>query len=136
MSLPPQDDFERFREAYARARDGASSRVERAACGHVLVNGYTTVRQAERLASLLTLGPGSRFLDLGSGRGWPGLRIAEITGSDLVASDVPIDGLAVAKTSLAEKGIPSRVSFAAADGRALPFLSGSFDAVVHADVFC
>ena len=136
MGLPLPESADRFREKYARGLGHVSHRVEYAACGHALVNGYTTAEEAERLAAILNLGTGARFLDLGSGQGWPGLRISEITGAHLVASDIPSDALVGARASWAATPSPAPADFVSADGRLLPFTTGVFDAVVHADVFC
>jgi cyclopropane fatty-acyl-phospholipid synthase-like methyltransferase len=62
--------------------------------------------QADELARALGLSPADRLLDIGTGRGWPGLYLADRTG----------------------------VVVAAASG--LPFRAGTFDAVLHCDVLC
>jgi len=136
MGSSAADSAERFREKYARGLGHASHGVVREACGSVLVNGYTTAEQAERLAWMLNVSRGSRFLDLGAGLGWPGLRIAEITGAHVVASDIPIDALAGAMAWWKDTDDRPPATFVAADGQSLPFVPGVFDAVVHADVFC
>ena len=136
MGSSAADSAERFREKYALGLGHASRRVEREACGSALINGYTTAEQAERLAWTLNVSRGSRFLDLGAGLGWPGLRIAEITGAHVVASDIPIDALSGAMTWWKDTDDRPPATFVAADGRSLPFVTGVFDAVVHADVFC
>jgi hypothetical protein len=52
--------------------------------------------QADTLASGLGLSAGDRLLDLGTGRGWPGLYLAARTGCRVVLADLPLDGLRVA----------------------------------------
>ena len=136
MGSSAADSAERFRQKYARGLSHASHCVEREACGHALVNGYTTTEQAERLASMLNVSRNSRFLDLGAGQGWPGLRIAEITGAHVVASDVPIDAMVGAMAWWRDLDDRASATFVVADGESLPFVTGVFDAVVHADVFC
>ena len=61
-------------------------------------NGYTTAAQANLLAQRLDLGPGKRLLDVGSGRGWPGLYLAASTGCTVVLTDLLL--LAVARRRL------------------------------------
>jgi cyclopropane fatty-acyl-phospholipid synthase-like methyltransferase len=57
---------------------------------------YTTRAQADRMARLLELGPGRLLLDVGSGAGWPGIYLADSTGSGVVLTDIPFEGLRVA----------------------------------------
>jgi cyclopropane fatty-acyl-phospholipid synthase-like methyltransferase len=45
--------------------------------------------QADTLAGELRLSAGDRLLDLGSGRGWPGLYLAASSGCQVVPSDLP-----------------------------------------------
>lgn len=99
-------------------------------------NGYTTVAQADDLARRLGLRPGVRLLDLGCGRGWPGLYLARRTGCEVVLADLPLDGLRCAAARAAEEGLGGRCGVVLAEGGRLPFASGSFDAVVHTDVLC
>ena len=129
--LDDQDNLEFFTEKYARPRSDAKRQLERAVLGdEVGLNGFTTVEQAQALAHHLSLLPTTRLLDVGAGEGWPGSYLARSSGCSLVASDVPLDALRAAKAYL------EQASAVSADGCALPFRSGSFDGVVHADVFC
>jgi cyclopropane fatty-acyl-phospholipid synthase-like methyltransferase len=115
----------------------AAQRVERLVIGGDYgADGYTTVAQADELARRLELAPGVRLLDLGSGRGWPGLYLAKSTGCHVVLTDVPIEGLQVAAARAAAEGLNGRCAVVAASARDLPFAAGTFDAVVHTDVLC
>ncbi len=117
-------------------RVGAAGQGDSAACvsdllGHeVGLDGYTTVQQAQALHDHLALSSNARLLDVGAGHGWPGSHLAASSGCSLVATDIPVDVLRAAQRYI---GQATAVS---ADGRELPFPSGSFDVVVHADVFC
>src|SRR5262245_58853227 len=65
---------QRFRDRYGEDRTEAVLRIERAVIGGDWgANGYTTIAQADLLGDALGLVPGMRLLDLGAGRGWPGL---------------------------------------------------------------
>ncbi len=130
--LDEQSNLDFFLEKYARPRSEAARQVERAVLGHeVGLNGYTTVEQARALCDHLSLSPRTRLLDVGAGHGWPGSYLAQSSGCRLVASDVPFDALVTAKGYLEKEA-----DVVSADGCVLPFRSGCFDAVVHADVFC
>ena len=111
--------------------------IERAVIGGDWgANGYTTVRQADLLAQLLHLRPGMRLLDLGSGRGWPGLYLTARYGCETVLSDVPVEGLRRALARADTEDVADRVAAVASSARDLPFRAESFDAIVHTDVLC
>ncbi|WP_379583779.1 SAM-dependent methyltransferase [Pseudonocardia hispaniensis] len=99
-------------------------------------DGYTTLAQADDLAAHLDLRPGRRLLDLGSGRGWPGLYLAARTGCAVVLADLPGDGLGIAALRAVREGLDTRCAVIAATGQHLPFAAETFDAVGHADVMC
>ena len=129
--------LDRFREQYAQPRGEVARRVERAVLGHEIgLNGFTTVAQAERLCDVLPVTAGGRLLEVGCGHGWPGFHIAQRHTCDLVGSDIPLDALREAQANVGGRQLGARAVFVAADGRALPFRPGVFDAIVHADAFC
>jgi SAM-dependent methyltransferase len=98
-------------------------------------NGFTTKGQADALAGRLGLNVHSRLLDIGSGRGWPGLYLAKTTGCEVVVTDLPVEGLARARERARKEGI-GLLGGVAASARELPFKPHSFDAIVHTDVLC
>jgi cyclopropane fatty-acyl-phospholipid synthase-like methyltransferase len=99
-------------------------------------NGYTTMAQADRLAVVLSLRPAMRLLDVGAGRGWPGLYLAASTGCRVVLSDVPPEAVATAADRAQHEGLATRAVAIVASARHLPFSPATFDAVVHTDVLC
>lgn len=126
-----------FLERYGRQRSEAAREVERIVLGHdVGLNGYTTLPQADGLVDVLVLSSSSTVLDLGSGRGWPGLHLATAVGCRVVVTDRPIAALRQARVSALRREVSRRVDTVAAEGSALPFGPACFDAVVHADVLC
>lgn len=126
-----------FQTRYDPRRAVADRRVERRALGRAEgVNGYTTVDEARRLGDLLELAPGSRLLDVGAGRGWPGTYLARTCGCAAVLTDLPVDALCQGRQVAEERGVAGRVGTVCAEGGRLPFRAGVFDAVVHADVLC
>ncbi len=129
-----QELVEGYQARYARAQGEAERAVRLATFGSAEAGGWTTIRQVEQLTSRLGLSPGKRLLDVGSGRGWPGLELSRLTGCDTVLSDVPVAGLASACARADADPVLRRVSFVRASGTALPFRAGAFDAIVHTDV--
>jgi cyclopropane fatty-acyl-phospholipid synthase-like methyltransferase len=97
---------------------------------------WTTRKQAEATATRLGLTTGRRLLDLGSGSGWPALFIAQQSGCEVVATDLPLSGLRVAKARIARDALDDSCTVLAANGTALPFADRSFDHIHHADVLC
>lgn len=128
---------QRFRERYRVGGTEAQVRFERAVFGSDFgANGWTTPAQADELGRHLELGPGDRLLDIGTGRGWPGLYLAMSTGCAVVLSDKPVEGLAHGLRRAQRERVGDRCVAVAATATALPFRGDSFDAVVHTDVLC
>ena len=127
----------RFAGTYAADQTDAALLVERDVIGaSVGANGYTTVDQADLLAERLDLRPGMRLLDIGAGRGWPGLHLAKRSGCEVVLSDLPAIALRDAAARARRNGLQGRSTCIAASANALPFKPGAFDAAVHTDVLC
>ncbi|MFQ5948782.1 MAG: SAM-dependent methyltransferase, partial [Acidimicrobiia bacterium] len=129
---------ERFRRQYGLEPSEAAGEVERRVIGgNFGASGYTTVAQADLLAECLELGPGGRLLDVGSGRGWPGLYLAGATGCDVVLTDLPLEAMFGARLrSRGEENLRERSRFVVSRADRLPFRPETFDAVVHTDVLC
>jgi cyclopropane fatty-acyl-phospholipid synthase-like methyltransferase len=139
MSKAEQEIHQLFAERYRAAPAEEMRQAELAVIGGDWgANGYTTMAQADLLGRELGLRPGVRLLDLGAGRGWPGLYLAVSTGCQVVLADVPIEGLqAAAARARAEGGrLAGRTGLMVSTARALPFVPAAFDAVVHTDVLC
>jgi len=133
-SKRPDEIRKRFTELYSAGRTPALEAVEREAIGAVVgANGYTTLAQAEHLVKVLHLEPGTRLLDIGAGRGWPGLYLAERSGCRAVVTDIPRPAIVAANSRAEARELTGRCHLALAAGAALPFRDASFDAVVHTD---
>jgi SAM-dependent methyltransferase len=126
-----------FQQRYGNRPSPTARQIEqRVIGGDWGANGFTTMAQADTLADGLGLSAADRLLDLGSGRGWPGLYLAARTGCRVVLADLPLEGLRVAADRAAEEGLAARTAVVAAAASGLPFRAGSFDAVIHTDVLC
>jgi SAM-dependent methyltransferase len=126
-----------FQERYRNTPSFLTRTIEqRVIGGDWGANGFTTMTQADTLARELRLSAGDRLLDLGSGRGWPGLYLAARTGCRVVLTDLPLEGLRVAADRAAAEGLAARTGVVAAAASGLPFRANSFDVVIHTDVLC
>jgi cyclopropane fatty-acyl-phospholipid synthase-like methyltransferase len=126
-----------FEERYGAALPPVARRIERRVIGGDWgASGYTTMAQADTLARALGLSATDRLLDIGTGRGWPGLYLAATSGCQVVLTDLPLQGLRVAADRAAAEGLGARAAMVVAAASGLPFRAGSFDAVVHTDVLC
>jgi ubiquinone/menaquinone biosynthesis C-methylase UbiE len=99
-------------------------------------NGYTTRAQADDIAARLRLDRHMRVLDIGTGRGWPAVYFAAMHGCQVIASDVPIEGMHVGMRRARQDGVEHLVRFVVASGDALPLREARFDAIVHTDTLC
>lgn len=126
--------LKRFTEIYSRDASPALAAVERGAIGAVVgANGYTNPAQAERLLTVLDLKPDRRLLEVGAGRGWPGLYLSQRSECRAVVTDLPRPGIATARSQAESLGLIGRCDFALATGSSLPFRDATFDAIVHTD---
>lgn len=128
---------ERFRARYGVAASDVTRDLELAVIGGDWgANGYTTLAQADALGDALALSDGDLLLDLGAGRGWPGLYLAARSGCRPVLCDLPIDALRTAASRAAAEGMAGRAWPLLASARQLPLRAGVFGGVVHTDVLC
>jgi SAM-dependent methyltransferase len=138
--MTPRDELQAlalFQQRYGNRPSPTARRIEqRVIGGDWGANGFTTMAQADTLASGLGLSTRDRLLDLGSGRGWPGLYLAARTGCRVVLTDLPLEGLRVAADRAAAEGLSARTGVVVAAASGLPFRAASFDAVIHTDVLC
>ena len=88
----------------------------------------------EDLMRDLALEPGTRVLDLGSGRGATSVFLAREFGVEVFAVDLWISAEEAART-FEEAGVGDRVHALNADALKLPFAPSFFDAVVSVDAF-
>ena len=129
--------FERFSKRYQLAQSPVMRRIERSVCGcDYGATSWTTLEEARSVGEMLELTPGTRLLDVGSGSGWPGVFLAKETGCDVAMTDLPLVGLRMAMERATADQVPGACGASVADGAALPFRNGWFDAIFHSDVLC
>lgn len=129
--------FERFSKKYQLVHSELLKKIERSNCGcDYGSTSFTTLEQVKILGTKLALGPGKHLLEVGAGSGWPGLYLAREWGCDVTLTDLPIEGLRLAKQRAVSDQLPGISEMVVASGSALPFQNGSFDAISHADVLC
>jgi cyclopropane fatty-acyl-phospholipid synthase-like methyltransferase len=126
------DEFDAF---YRIVDEPVMRTIERAVTGSDYgASSYTTREQADRLAGLLRLAPGSVLLDFGSGAGWPGIHLARSLGCEVVLTDVPLEGLRRADRRRRVEGVAGGV--VAASAALLPLRDRAFDAATSSDALC
>lgn len=130
--------IERFSNTYRHLTQSETMlEIERAVCGcDYGCTSWTTREEADDIGNILGLGPATRYLEIGAGSGWPGLYLAKRTGCEAALIDLPLEGLQAARKRADKDGLAERCRIVQADGAALPFPGGRFDAIYHSDVLC
>ena len=137
MTRDEDEVRELFAERYHVRRQDLHRTIERTVIGSDWgATGYTTREQADQLRRLVGLRADHTLLDLGSGRGWPGLYFAASTGCRVICIDLPVEGLAEARARAQAEGLDQQVTFAVASAQAPPVPPKSVDAIIASDVFC
>ncbi len=129
--------FERFSKSYQLIKSDLLRQIERSNCGcDYGATSFATLEQVNELIAMLKLGPNKRLLEVGAGSGWPGLYMAKKTGCDVTLTDLPIEGLHVAKQRAATDNLTRLSRMVVASGSALPFRNSWFHSISHSDVLC
>ena len=97
-------------------------------------DGYITRTELRQMAAALQVGPVHKIVDLGCGRGGPGLWIASTTGAALVGIDFSEVALRDACARSREIGIADRVSYNLASFDATGLDAASLDGAFSVDV--
>jgi predicted O-methyltransferase YrrM len=131
----PETLIEDFDSYYRIVDEPVMRRIEREVTDSDYgASSYTTLGQADRLASLLDLAPEKDLLDFGSGAGWPSIHIARSTGCGLILADLSREGLSRAHRRMRHEGV--RGAVIAASGVHLPLQNEALDAATCSDVLC
>jgi cyclopropane fatty-acyl-phospholipid synthase-like methyltransferase len=127
----------RFSDKYRHGQTELCQEIERNVFGCIYgATSWTNRAEADDVAKRLGLGPDTRLLDVGAGTGWPSIYWVGQTGCHSVCVDLPQEGLQVLRARAEQDGVSDQIMTARANGAALPFGHGGFDAVFHSDVFC
>ncbi|RSO05760.1 class I SAM-dependent methyltransferase [Streptomyces sp. WAC 05379] len=95
--------------------------------------GFLTRSELRYIFGELELARGGRLVDLGCGRGGPGMWLAREAGVELVGIDVAPEGVAEARSRVAEFGLQHRARFTAASCTQTGEADDAFDAAVSID---
>jgi len=137
----PTDEFDvsNFDKAYKIRPGKVITRIGKAAYGDDYPEeaepfSFVTKTDLARMAHLLAVGSGSIFVDLGSGRGGPGLWLARATGADLVGIDLSTNAIAQATQRIPEFSLVGHVRYLQGNLCATGLPDQSCDAAVSIDV--
>ena len=95
---------------------------------------FVTMTDLQNITRYLNVAPGDTFVDLGCGRGGPGLWITRETGANYVGIDLSEIGMEVAAQQAKELGLKDKVSFQVGNICATNFPDNCFDGAISIDV--
>jgi arsenite methyltransferase len=95
--------------------------------------GFETTR---RLGNMLNLSPGTRVLDVASGKGTTAVFLAKEFGCEVVGVDYGGQNVEASRALVQAVQLEGRVQFERSDAERLPFADASFDAVICECAFC
>ncbi|MCA2218370.1 thioesterase domain-containing protein [Jidongwangia harbinensis] len=142
MAVPPRtatDVEDRYRPVLRNQRHGRvlSDIYQRAYGtqhpGELDPFGFVTWPELRHLAARLHLAKGDLLVDVGCGRGGPGMWLAQETGADLVGLDVVAEAVTEARGRVDEFGLADRARFAVASATGTGLDAGTADGVVSVD---
>jgi ubiquinone/menaquinone biosynthesis C-methylase UbiE len=131
---------ENFNRSHAARQHSATlERIYRTAYGDdypkdANPNAFFSQTTFQRMAASLYLKPGGTLVDLGCGRGGPGLSVARQTGANLIGIDLSSVGVALARERAAAAGVTERARFVVGDVAATGLPNASCDAAMSLDV--
>jgi SAM-dependent methyltransferase len=94
---------------------------------------YTSRSELRRIAGEVRAGAGELLVDVGSGRGGPGLWVAATTGADYCAVDIAPSGLEQVRGRAGRLGLTGRVRALVGRFEDLPLADGEASAVMSID---
>ena len=129
-----------FEAEYAAPPSAVQARVWREVLGdeypaEVEPYSYVSVSELHRFAHDLRVGPGDTLVDVGCGRGGPGLWVAARTGVVLVGLDIAERALAESRRRARAVGLAGATTFRTGSFEDTGLAAGSADAVMSIDSF-
>ena len=131
-----------FEEVYSQPASRVTAEIWRAVFGDEYPEGldhysYVSSSELDRyVAELTTLGPGpTHLLDVGCGRGGPGLWVALRAGARLTGVDIAEEAVAESRRRAERMGLADRASYHRGTFQELPLADGEIDAVMSIDAF-
>src|SRR5450631_447519 len=94
---------------------------------------YITRSELAQFVEEMNVDSHSMVLDIGCGRGGPGLWVAAMTGSSIIGVDISTSALSSAKGRAAELGLAARAKYVLGDFASIPVPSGSAEALMSVD---
>jgi ubiquinone/menaquinone biosynthesis C-methylase UbiE len=137
--MPEERDWPAiFSETFARPASAVQACVWRAVFGDEYPEGvepfsFVTRSELGRFADGLNVSSGDTLVDVGCGRGGPGLWVAAATGAALVGIDVAETALAAARARAQELLLDDRARFALGSFERTGLSDGAADAVMSVD---
>ncbi|HJQ43322.1 MAG TPA: class I SAM-dependent methyltransferase [Jatrophihabitantaceae bacterium] len=127
-----------FNETFATAVSPVHVEVFRAALGDEYPDGldihsYLSRTELSRFVDEVRVSDSDVLVDIGCGRGGPGLWVAATTGARLIGIDIADTALAEARSRATALGMADRAEFQIGSFESLPLGSGIADAVMSVD---
>lgn len=127
-----------FDRSFTEQSRSTRQRVWREVYGHDYAEhaepySYVSRTELEQFAEHLRIGPSDTFVDLGCGRGGPGLLVALRTGARLIGLDISAVALADAEQRAEKFGLGSRAEFRKGGFAATGLGDGCVQAVMSVD---
>ena len=94
---------------------------------------YVSVTELHRFAEELRIGPGDQLLDVGCGRGGPGLWVAARTRARLLGLDVADNALIAARSRAAELGLGGKADYRPGSFEDTGLEDAAVDAIMSVD---
>lgn len=127
-----------FETSFATPVSAVQQRVFRAVFGSEYPDGvepFSFVSRTElaRFSAEVAVDRNGRLVDVGCGRGGPGLWVAASTDARLTGVDIAASALAAAEQRAQSLGLAARAEFVLGTFESMPLASGSYDAVMSVD---
>lgn len=90
----------------------------------------------DRLAELLELGPGTRVVDVATGRGTSAIHLAQRWGCEVVGVDLSATNVEAAQRGAADAGVADLTTFMLGDAESVGLPAECFDAAICECAFC